>query len=396
MEYRPQITRVVLENYKSIAFCDVKLGPLSVLVGPNGAGKSNFLDALRFLSEAMSPPLERVLQNRGGFSSILRRGPLAEGHLGVRIEFGTRETVLGYYSVRLKSDGASDYMVEREKCVVGHVVVFDAKGGMLDPSSRYLAVSQPSSSLYLPYMAQYPEPRLVFDLLDQCKFYNFNPEHFRLPVPSENARRVLRSDGANLANLVNYIWLKHRAVSARINQYLHAIIPALQEIETVERGGYRNLEFIYHQIDGSLSPRQTSDGTMRALAVLVALFQPLVEAPVDLVGLEEPETTLHAAAAGVLFDAMNEASASVQVIATTHSADLLDKKETDTDAILAVEMEGGTTRIGHVDETGRQALREHLYTAGELMRMNYLRPKPSRTPDGSEIKSVLFRDLVPA
>ena len=33
------LTRVTLENYKSIRACDVRLGPLMFLVGPNGAGK---------------------------------------------------------------------------------------------------------------------------------------------------------------------------------------------------------------------------------------------------------------------------------------------------------------------------------------------------------------------
>ena len=391
MQSRPLITRVVLKNYKSIAFCDVKLGPLSILVGPNGAGKSNFLDALRFLSEAMTPPLEKVLQNRGGFSNILRRGPLRESHLGIRIEFVTREEIAGYYSIRFKSDSVSDYLVEREKCVVDRLVVFDVENGVLRPSSRYVAAPQPSSRLYLPYMAQYPESSPVFDLLDQCQFYNFNPEQFRLPIPSENARRVLRSDGANLTNVVNYIWLQHPTVYERITQYLRAINPALKEIEPVERSGYRSLEFIFDLIEGSLSPRQTSDGTIRALAVLVALFQRLVETPVSLVGLEEPETALHPAASGVLFDAMREASASVQVIATTHSADLLEKKELDTDAILAVEMRGGTTRIDTVDEPGKEALRNRLYSAGELMRMNYLRPQVE-----TEIEPDLFGDLVPA
>ena len=74
MEDRPLITRVVLENYKSIAFCDVKLGPLSILVGPNGAGKSNFLDAMRFLSEVTSAgPTQIVFQGRGGFLKVLRQ-----------------------------------------------------------------------------------------------------------------------------------------------------------------------------------------------------------------------------------------------------------------------------------------------------------------------------------
>ena len=47
-EHAGTISRVRIENYKSIARCDVRLGPLTFLVGRNGAGKSNFLDALRF------------------------------------------------------------------------------------------------------------------------------------------------------------------------------------------------------------------------------------------------------------------------------------------------------------------------------------------------------------
>jgi predicted ATPase len=141
---------------------------------------------------------------------------------------------------------------------------------------------------------------------------------------------------------------------------------------------------------------QISYGTLRSLAVLVALFQCQAGAEVELVGLEEPETALHPAAAGVLFDAMREASASVQVIATTHSADLLEKKEIDSEAILAVELEGGLSRIGRIDQTGRKALKDRMYSAGELMRMNYLRPESQQLPNDSEIESVLFGDVVPA
>ena len=89
MSGRPQITRVVLENYKSIAFCDVKLGPLSILVGPNGAGKSNFLDALRFLSDAMEGPVERAFEKRSGFSRVVRRCSGSEARIGIRVEFST-------------------------------------------------------------------------------------------------------------------------------------------------------------------------------------------------------------------------------------------------------------------------------------------------------------------
>lgn len=172
--------------------------------------------------------------------------------------------------------------------------------------------------------------------------------------------------------------------------YLQAIYPALRSVESIETGGYRVLQF--RESKGVFNSLQMSDGTLRSLAVLVALFQRTAGADdVSLVGLEEPETALHPAAAGVLFDAMREASASVQVITTTHSADLLDKKEIDTGAILSVEIVDGTTRIGHLDHTDRQALKQELYTPGELMRMNYLRPESFRVPDDSEIESELFK-----
>ena len=60
------ITRVSLRNYKSIAACDVQLQPLTFLVGRNGAGKSNFLDALRFVADALNSSLDHAIRARGG------------------------------------------------------------------------------------------------------------------------------------------------------------------------------------------------------------------------------------------------------------------------------------------------------------------------------------------
>jgi predicted ATPase len=37
-----QLSRIKLQEYKSIKECDWELKALNVLIGPNGAGKSNF------------------------------------------------------------------------------------------------------------------------------------------------------------------------------------------------------------------------------------------------------------------------------------------------------------------------------------------------------------------
>ena len=72
------LTRVALKNYKSLAACDVRFGPLAFLVGPNGAGKSNFLDALRFVTDSLRTSLEHALRERGGINEEIGRASCRE------------------------------------------------------------------------------------------------------------------------------------------------------------------------------------------------------------------------------------------------------------------------------------------------------------------------------
>jgi predicted ATPase len=384
MEDRPLITRVVLENYKSIAFCDVRLGPLSILVGPNGAGKSNFLDALRFLSELMYAPVANAIQKRGGFSRICYRNGNGQARLGFRIELKIGETK-GYISFRVKPDPETGYVLEREKHGVEHLP---------DRPKSHLQYDSPAPRAHLQVL-QEPSRSLLVESVSNCHFYNFFSESLRQPTPAYD-EALLNDNGSNIPNVLHHMLERRGEASERINQYLHSINPAIDFVNTQELNTYRALAFKLGTSNLDFDALQMSDGTLRSVAVLVALFQEWAGAPVSLVGLEEPEAALHPAAAGVLFGALHEASASVQVIATTHSADLLDSKDVDTDAILAVELRDGATGIAHVDQTGRQALREKLYTAGELMRMNYLRPENTQSPDPAEIESILFEDPVTA
>jgi predicted ATP-dependent endonuclease of OLD family len=79
---------------------------------------------------------------------------------------------------------------------------------------------------------------------------------------------------------------------------------------------------------------------------------------------------------GVILDAIKVAAASRQIIATSHSPDLLDRPDIDSDSILAVTSIEGKTVIGPIDDSGRSVLRDRLYTVGELLRKNQLQPSP--------------------
>jgi predicted ATPase len=127
-----------------------------------------------------------------------------------------------------------------------------------------------------------------------------------------------------------------------------------------------------------------SDGTLRALGVLVALFAggSAVASPV---GIEEPEAALHPVAAGVLLDALRDASERRQVMVTTHSPELLDSTGIGVSEILSVQAIRGDTIIGRVDAAGRRALKDALFTPGELLRANQLTPSGDEVPRQLEL-----------
>jgi predicted ATPase len=188
------------------------------------------------------------------------------------------------------------------------------------------------------------------------------------------------SDGSNIASVL--AGLQHRApdLKKRIEQYLAAVVPGIGGVDPKAIGPKETLEF-RQEVAGAKYPwrflaANMSDGTLRALGVIVALFQGGKEQGNRLVGIEEPEAALHPAAAGVLRDGLQDAQEHAQVLVTSHSPDLLDDKSIPDEVLFAVVAEHGETKIGRLDETGRSALRDQLYTAGELLRMDQLRPDP--------------------
>ena len=180
----------------------------------------------------------------------------------------------------------------------------------------------------------------------------------------------------------------------RIGDYLAKVAPGISSVEPRTIGPKLTLEF-RQQVRGDPNPwrflaNNVSDGTLRALGVLAALFQrPGASRSARLVGIEEPETALHPAAAGVLADVLHEASRRVQVIVTSHGADLLDRETIPLESILAVVSEDGETKVSRLDEAGRATLRDGLFTVGELLRMNQLAPDPE---SAASSRPDLFRE----
>jgi len=375
------IKRVVLNNYKSIKECSVPLGPLTFLVGQNGAGKSNFLDALRLVSDGLNTTLEHALRERGGINEVRRRSSGHPTHFGIRLEWVLPDGSNGVYVFRVGSQKKGGFEIQREECRVFTANLeehfYKVECGVLQSSSA--AVSPPASSdrLYLVAAAGLPPFRPIYEALSHMGFYNLNPDEIREPQPPDPGD-VLKRDGSNLASVLGV--LERDGDMQRIVELLSKVVPGIQNIEVKNIGKKETLEF--RQLVGTnkdpwrFLAENMSDGTLRALGVLTALFQSSKKdgVRVPLVGVEEPETAVHPGAAGILRDGIRAAAETTQILVTSHSPDLLDDKEIADENIMAVISRGGETRIGPLDTAGKTAIRDRLYTAGELLRLNQMEP----------------------
>jgi predicted ATPase len=389
------LTRAVVKNYKSIAACDVDLRPLTFLVGPNGAGKSNFLDALRFVADGLRTSLDHAFRERGGIGEVRRRSGGHPTHFGARLEFALPSGGVGGYGFRIGAK-PNGFEVLSEECVLRPPEAlasesrFTVTAGQV--SSTVPGPAAASDRLYLVSASGLPEFRPAYDSLSNMGFYNLSTERIRdLQMP--DAGELLARDGGNLAAVLDLIGKRRPELKARIEEYLAKVAPGIQGVDAIALGPRETLQFRQEAAGGDSPWRflaaNMSDGTLRALGVLVALFQ---TGPAPLVGLEEPEAGLHPAAVSVLLDAMFAAGETRQVLVTSHSPDLLDSSRLETDSILAVVAEAGNTYVGPLDAVGREALRKRLYTAGELLRLDQLRPERGKAENPSSQLRLLGED----
>jgi predicted ATPase len=239
-----------------------------------------------------------------------------------------------------------------------------------------------------------PDFREVYDALLSMGFYNLNPDAMK-ELQSPDAGDLLHRDGSNIASVIARLGTDELQIKERIKAYLATIVAGIKDVDRVPLGPRETLEF-RQEVIGSAHPwrfyaNSMSDGTLRALGALVAVVQ-LVgrQNPVRLVGIEEPETALHPAAAGALVDALREATAHTQILVTSHSPDLLDHLDLQHDGLLAVRAQQGKTGIAPVDPASLAAITDHLYTPGELLRMDQLDPDESDLQRQKQAQLYLF------
>ena len=399
----PILRRLILYHFRSFPSEQVEFDNPTFIVGQNGSGKSNFADAFAFLAEAMASPLQAVLEHRGGLATVGHRSS-ARGrpsNLGIAVVLDNIDdhTTQARYAFELRALREYGFEVVREQCVVQRS---DGSWDWFDrsTSSRSSSISWEStanslepvmepSALALPLVGGDERFQAVARFLSEMRVYRIEPVVLReMQDPDSGVR--LRSDGSNAASVLREIQRKSPDDWKRILELLESIVPGTVGVRPKKHGNKLTLEFIQ---DWARSERvkfeayNMSDGTLRAMGLLAAVFQR--PAP-SLLVIEEPEATIHPGALGSVLDLLRHAGRFMQVIVTTHSPDVLDAKWIEAEHLRMVSWAEGATQVAPVSEATRSVLKEHLMGAGELLRANALTATELFDQNPRQIK--LFED----
>jgi len=115
-------------------------------------------------------------------------------------------------------------------------------------------------------------------------------------------------------------------------------------------------------------PHTLSDGTLRAMALIALLLQPVDELP-SLLVIDEPELGLHPFALDAITGLMQAAAIHCQVVVATQSPRLIDLCEPED--VVVVEREGGESTFVR-EGSERLGIWLDRYSLGELWEKNVI------------------------
>ena len=217
--------------------------------------------------------------------------------------------------------------------------------------------------------------RLVDTLLRRTtlmRFYHIFPNTIREPKRLGNPL-PLDEDAGNLASVLRDLERGSTNTIDRLKRSLGRLVPGVSDLEVTSVGGYLVVRVKHEDVQGGrwIDLSQESDGTIRLLGLLTALHQ---RRALPVIGIEEPELTVHPGALTALADELKAKSRAAQLIVTTHSPDFIDRI-TDfrhVDSLRVVELVDGVTQVHGVSGAQRESVMGHLFSPGELHRQGEL------------------------
>ncbi len=374
------MTRITIENYRTLAKVAIDTRALNVIFGPNGAGKSSLLDTIGFLHDCAIRGVEEASSDRNHGIGMLWDGADHAAKISITIatEHVSYRIMLGFSSGRieplvgehLQSLTTNQTLIRRSS---GSDKADFYRAGASEPVT--VTLREPvklALARYLDFDEHSREASALDRLLRFIHCYHARTADLsRLRTHGSDSDRHpwLWERGQNLwsalRNLRDQSSLDDRYTT--ILGYMRQAFPAFRDL-LIEQTGPATVygSFIERGRRSPIRASGVSDGHLQMLIHLTALFGEGRDRP-SLISLDEPETSLHPHAIAVLARAVEAATQQwqKQIFIATHSPVLI--SQFPADAILVAEVDpNGQTVLRRLSEIADVQDLLDDYAAGSL------------------------------
>ena len=350
------ITSLRLVNFKNFADETLRVGPFTVIVGSNASGKSNIRDAFRFLHGiGRGYTLAEIIGGkygaggqaewesiRGATNEVIRIEESTEGlpppiplpAFGLEVKL-TADGLDVTYTIEVSREitRSAGFRITYERLQLGQEAVYEKQRSVY--GDRKVVVGNGDEfkiALDRPALTQIRDMRRVhesakervepiIDTLSSMRFLDPAPDRMRLTAyPSQT---VLGDRGENLPAVLNDIYAdpERRKLLTSWTRELTPMDVSSFEFP-IDSYDDRIRLFIQEKNGRKVSAHSASDGTLRFLTLLAAMFG---TDPARLYFFEEMDTGIHPARLWLLLRLIEKQTAKggIQVITTSHSPDML-------------------------------------------------------------------------
>jgi predicted ATPase len=360
------ITSLKISNYKSLGEkTNIKFSRFTTLVGQNGSGKSNIIDVPRFIADIMRQGLEGAITKRHGIKALRRWSGGKPLDMSIEIKI-LSDSFQGSYSFDITSHSKHEYRVKSEHCLVTigkeiHQFLVNHQTWQIPPPGGIPKLSP--MSLALPIVSGDERFKPLASFLSNMAVYNIYPDTLRSPKKYDPSKPI-DEHGENWLSV-----LRDQDIDTWKPEMVTALGKLTNEVDDMlikQLSGFLISTFRHGTggIKGKwFDASQESDGTLRVAGIIAALIQ---RPYVPVIGIEEPELTVHPGAIPLIHDFIQEAANRSQVILTTHSPELLEL--VNPEDVRVVEKIGGITRVSVISPEQKDAVKRGLMTLGEIHR----------------------------
>ncbi len=339
------LSKLRVQHYKSLFDTEVSLEPLTVFIGPNGSGKSNICEALAVLSNF----LQRIIATTNSsevipfFSDSLKAVSKNQQNIESKFWHGKLDYLLFEVST-LPTTESTPYEKLQSILNLSLYLDYPQRGFYISKiENSHSVLNQYTLSIREFFVSnQYPDSPL-FNALKKVSIYDFAPVALSSNISSSDS---MGRTGQGIAYALVDILHANRRSFDELEERLTRLVPNIQRI-SLPRGENQTflLELIDKYSEHHIPASDISDGTLRILAFLTALYQ---ENTPSIICFEELENGVHPWLLHKMMELLKIVSTEgitgkpVQVLITTHSPVLLNYVEPHQVRAVELDNEGKT------------------------------------------------------